>query len=219
MFTPLALAVTQLGDPVFLRITLRGVLLAAILFVALAVGCAWWLASLAGQHGWLAWIAGTVGGAGAALLAVWLFVPVAIGMAALFTDQVAAAVESRFYPGLPPARGAPMADQVWDGVILGLQVLLLNVVGLLLALGSAGRGLVLGWLVASWAVGRGLFVAVAMRRMGRVEARQLYAGQRLAVVAPGVLLALAATVPLLNFVVPVLGIAAMVHILNRRPAG
>jgi CysZ protein len=221
MLEPLALAFAQLDDPVFVRVTARAVLLAGALFAALAVGCAWALASLVGQQGWgqHVWLAGTLGGVGALLLATWLFVPVAIGMAALFTDQVAVAVERRFYPGLSPARGAPLAEQAWDGVLLGLQVLALNVLGLVLALGSAGLGLALGWLIAGWTIGRGLFVAVAMRRMGRAEARRLYARQRLAVVVSGVLLALAATVPLLNLLVPVLGAAAMVHVLNRRYTG
>lgn len=215
MLEPLARALAQLDDPVFLRVTTRGVLLAGALFAALAVGCGWALASLAGQHAWLAWLAAALGGVGALVLATWLFVPVAIAMAALFTDQVAAAVERRFYPDLPPARGAPLAEQAWDGILLGVQVLALNLLGLVLAVGSAGLGLALGWLIAGWAIGRGLFVAVAMRRMGRAEARRLYARQRLAVVTPGVLLALAATVPLLNLFVPVLGAAVMVHVLNR----
>jgi CysZ protein len=220
MFAPLARAVAQLDDPVFLRVTLWGVLLSAAVFAALAAGCAWGLAALAGGHAWLSWLGGALGGAGAVVLAVWLFVPVAIALATLFTDQVAAAVDHRFYPGLPPARGgAPLAEQAWDGLALGTQVLLLNALGLLLALGSAGLGLALGWLVAGWAIGRGLFVAVAMRRMSRDAARRLYAGQRLAVIVPGVLLALAASVPVLNLLVPVLGIAAMVHVLNRRLTG
>jgi len=220
---PLVRALAQLDDPVFARVAVRGVLLAAALFVALAVGCSWGLAALAGRHGWLAWLAGALGGAGSLLLAAWLFVPVAIGMATLFTDQVAAAVERRFYPGLPRAAGAPLAEQAWDGVVLGLQVLALNLLGLALALGSAGLGLALGWLVAGWAIGRGLFVAVAMRRMSRQAARLLYARHRLAVIVPGTVLALAAAVPLLNLLVPVLGTAAMAHlvveVLNPRAAG
>lgn len=219
MFGPIARAVDQLDDPVFLRVTAAGVLLAAALFASLTVGCAWWLASLAGQHNWLAWLAGALGSAGALLLAAWLFVPVSIAIAAFFTDPVAAAVERRFYPGLPPARPAPLPEQVWDGVQLGLQVLALNLIGLILAFSSAGLGIALSWLIAGWAIGRGLFVAVAMRRMGRAEARQLYERQRLAVIAPGVVLAFAASVPLLNLVVPVLGTAAMVHVLNRSRLG
>ena len=219
MLDPLVRAVDQLDDPVFLRVTALGVLLAAAVFAALAAGCAWWLASLAGQHTWLAWLAGTLGSAGALVLALWLFVPVAFSMATMFTNQVAAAVEHRFYPGLPPARGAPLPEQVWDGVVLGLQILVLNLIGLALALSSAGLGLALGWLIAGWAIGRGLFVAVAMRRMGRAEACRLYARHRFAVIAPGVVLAFAASVPLLNLAVPVLATATMVHVLNRARPG
>ena len=53
-----------------------------------------------------------------------------------------------------------------------------------------------------------------MRRMGRALAVDLYRRHRLAVLLPGALLALAATVPGLNLLVPVVGTAAMVHVLN-----
>jgi CysZ protein len=76
-------------------------------------------------------------------------------------------------------------------------------------------GLALALLVSGWAIGRGLFVAVAMRRMGRPAAQALYRRHRFAVLVPGMLLALAALVPGLNVLVPILGTAAMVHVLNR----
>ena len=65
-----------------------------------------------------------------------------------------------------------------------------------------------------WAIGRGLFVAVAMRRMGRADAQFLYRRHRIAVLLPGLLLAAAATLPGVNLLVPIVGIAAMVHVLN-----
>ena len=41
------------------------------------------------------------------VLALWLFVPVAIVIATCFLDAIASAVDRRFYPGLPvPARRA-----------------------------------------------------------------------------------------------------------------
>ncbi len=96
-------------------------------------------------------------------------------------------------------------------------MLLLNAVAVLLALlPIPGVGLVLAILVSGWAIGRGLFVAVAMRRMGRRQAQVLYRRHRLPVLVPGMLLAVAATVPGVNLLVPVVGTAAMVHVLNRR---
>jgi len=94
-------------------------------------------------------------------------------------------------------------------------VLALQLVALVLAVLLPGVGLVLGWLVAGWAIGRGLFMGVAMRRMGRPEALRRYASQRLPVLAQGVMLALAGSVPGLNLLVPVVGTAVMVHVLNR----
>ena len=97
-------------------------------------------------------------------------------------------------------------------------MLALQIVALGLAIAIPGIGLLLGWAITGWAIGRGLFVATAMRRMTRAEAVRLYASQRLPVLAQGGILALATTIPLLNLLVPVLGIAALTHVLNRAPS-
>jgi CysZ protein len=55
---------------------------------------------------------------------------------------------------------------------------------------------------------------VAMRRMGRAEAQFLYRRHRIAVLLPGLALAAAATLPGVNLLVPIVGTAAMVHVLN-----
>ena len=69
--------------------------------------------------------------------------------------------------------------------------------------------------LAAWAIGRGLFMAVALRRCDRAAALGLYRRRRFAVVVQGGLVAAAALVPGLNLVAPVLGLAAMVHVLGR----
>ena len=74
----------------------------------------------------------------------------------------------------------------------------------------------LGWFVASWAVGRGLFMPVAMLRMDRATASALYRRDRPIVLVQGALLTAAGLVPVLNILAPILGVAAMVHVLHRR---
>jgi CysZ protein len=69
-------------------------------------------------------------------------------------------------------------------------------------------------LVGGYAIGRGLFAAVAMRRMPRPAAAALYRGARVPVLAQGCMLALAGYVPALNLLIPVIGTAAMVHVLD-----
>ncbi|MDT7953302.1 MAG: EI24 domain-containing protein, partial [Acetobacteraceae bacterium] len=102
------------------------------------------------------------------------------------------------------------------GVVLALQVLALQVATLIAAVLLPGVGLLLGYAVTGWAIGRGLFVSVAMRRMTRPAALALYRRRRVAAVVPGIVLALASSLPPLNLLVPVLGIAAMVHVFCNR---
>jgi CysZ protein len=98
-------------------------------------------------------------------------------------------------------------------------VLLLNIVALLLAFLIPGIGLVLGWMIAAYAIGRGLFVAVAMRRMPREVAESAYAAHRFTVLLTGGVLAAAAYVPFANLLIPVIGVAAMVHVLDVAMSG
>ncbi len=220
MLSPISRAVAQLQDPVFLGVVWRSLLLSAAGFLALLAGSVWGINHVLARPGWLGWLASAAGGIGAALLALWLFVPVALLISTLYMDRVAAAVDRRFYPDLPVPLGAPLAVQAWDGLALGAQVLALQVVALLLAVLLPGVGFALGWLVAGWAIGRGLFMGVAMRRMGRAEALRTYAARRMPVLAQGIALAVAGSVPGLNLLVPVVGTAAMVHVLNRpKPRG
>jgi uncharacterized protein involved in cysteine biosynthesis len=219
MLQPLIRAVSQLSDPVFLGVTVRSLLWSLAAFVGVCIGVVSLSQHWVGQGGWwYGWIAGLFGVVGAGLLAIWLYVPVALLIATLYVNQVADAVERRFYPALPPARGAPLLEQGWDGTVLATQILGLQVLTLVLTLILPGVGLVLGYLVTGWAIGRGLFVSVAMRRAGRAEALALYRQRRVATVAVGVLLALAGLLPPLNLLVPVVGIAAMVHVLHESRA-
>ena len=96
-------------------------------------------------------------------------------------------------------------------------MLALNLIGLILAILLPGVGALLAWAIAAWALGRGLFVAVAMRRLGLAEARAAYRGRRGAVLIQGAALALLAAVPVANLLVPILGAAAMEHVLLGPP--
>ena len=154
--------------------------------------------------------------------AVWmLFVPVATGIATFYTDRIAASVEARWYPALPPVTPASLAAQLWDGVAVFLrlaaaQILVVIVLqtGVVLLPGAAA----VLWLgLAGWAYARGLFVALAMRRLPRGPALAAWRARRPAAIGIGVLVALAEFVPLLNLAAPILGIAALVHVLQQSP--
>jgi uncharacterized protein involved in cysteine biosynthesis len=112
-------------------------------------------------------------------------------------------------------------DQFRVGIAVGMRVLGLNILALALTLLLPGIGLPIGWAIAAWAMGRGLFVAVAMRRLNRPDAELLYRSVRPIALAQGAAMAAAAYFPLLNLLIPVIGTAAMVHVLDLalRPNG
>ena len=174
LFTPVFRALSQFDDPVFIGVVWRGIGWSVACFAGLQAGTLWLVHRLLQLHGVLAWLADIAGVFGAALLALWLFLPVAAAIGMLYFDRIAHAVEQRFYPWLPPPAGEALSVQAWDGLVVALKVLLLNFVALALTLTLPGIGLALSWPIAGYAIGRGLFVGVAMRRMPRPAAESVY---------------------------------------------
>ena len=217
MIAALALAFRQLGDSNFLGVLLKSVAGAALAFAGLAALAAWGVGALAGGSGWLASIAAALGGLLTLGLAVWLFVPAMLAIAGLFLDGVAAAVERRFYPGLPPARGASLAAQTRFNLGLAAKTGAIALLALPLALLLPPVGAVLLWLISTVALGHGLFEGVAQRRMAVPEARALRRARQATVLGVGGVLAGLAMLPGVNLLVPVLGAAAMTHLLHRSP--
>jgi CysZ protein len=212
---PLLLAVRQIGDPAFVGPLLKGLGGALLVFVALAAVGAWAADALAGGSGWLAGVAAALGGLLALGLAVWLFVPVILAVAGLFLDAVAEAVERRFYPRLPPAHGASLAAQARFNLWFGIRMGLVSLAALPFLLGVPPVGAVLLWLVSAYALGHGLFEGVAQRRMGIDAARALRRRREVRVLGIGAVLSALSLVPGLNLLVPVLGTAAMTHVLHQ----
>jgi uncharacterized protein involved in cysteine biosynthesis len=213
MLTPLLLAFRQLTDPAMLGPVLKGALVAFLAFAGLAGLAAWGLDGLVGQ--WLPGLATALGGILALGLATWLFVPVMLLGMGLFLDGVAAAVERRWYPGLPPAAGAGPLAQMGLGLRLGLRFGLLYLLALPVALLAPPVGTLLLWLIGAFALGHGLFEGVALRRLPAAEARAARRAREIPVLVTGTLLAGLASLPLVNLLVPCLGAAAMTHLLHQ----
>ncbi len=211
----LVLPLRQLGDPAFISPLLKGLLGAVLAFGGLVALSGWGIGALAGGTGWLATVAALLGGLLALAAAVWLFIPVVLAIAGIFSDEVAAAVEARFYPALPPAAGASLAAQAGANLGLAFKVLLLSVLVLPVALMLPHIGAVVFWIIAAVSLGNGFFEGVAQRRMSVADSRALRRRRRLPVLMLGGVLAALALVPGVNLLIPVLGTAAMTHLLHR----
>jgi CysZ protein len=218
LFTVLGRAFGQFDDRVFVGVVLRAVAWSALSFALLHLLAVEIVRSLLADPDQpvaaLPWLAGILAWFGASLLTLWLFVPTAAAIAALYVDRIARAVEHRYYPDLPEPPGAPILEQLVDAAALAIRLAAFGLLALLVALLIPGLGVVCGWAITGYALGRGLFLSVAMRRLPRLEATRLYRRYRGAVLAPGFAIAMVVWVPIVNLFVPVIAVAAMVHVLD-----
>jgi CysZ protein len=220
MLHALLLAIGQLGDPAFRSPLIKGVLGSAVALGLLLWGAVALAAELASDApGWISWAAQGLGAVAGLVLAWWLFLPVAVAIASLFVGSVAAAVEQRHYPWLPPPAGASIGAQAAWGIGFALRMLMLQLILLPLILLLPGVGFGIALVVSARALGVGLFESAAQLRMGVEAARRERRARRWDVWGLGLVLALIGLLPFLGLLVPVLGTAASVHILHRSAGG
>ena len=213
----LARAVAQLPER-----GLRGPLLATILWTVLAFVPVWFGAIYAvrhvaerfGAYGVLAEIGVVV----LLLLATWLaFSLIENTILVFYTDRIIAAVEARYYPAMPPAGSAGWRDTLSSGIWLLVCTVFGNLVLLPIYFFLPGVNLVLFLLLNGYVLGRGYFDAVTLRRMDGRTARLVWRANRAAFIVNGALAAFLLTIPGLNLVAPIVGLAATVHLLEWRP--
>lgn len=217
-------ALGQLGDARFLRVVLLGIALAFALLAAVYAGFLALIGWLTPGSVTIPWV-GPVGGLDTVLgwgslvlmlgLSVFLMVPVASAFSGLFVESVVDAVEDRHYPALPPVPPLPLTDSLIESASFFALLVVLNAVALM-ALAFAGPLVPLVfWAVNGFLLGREYFTLVASRRLGRDGARVLRARYPLQIWLAGALMAAPLSVPLVNLVVPVLGVATFTHMFHR----
>lgn len=150
---------------------------------------------------------------------VFLMIPVAAIFVGFFLDRIADAVETRHYPDVradPP--GTLLGDILealrFTGVVIGVNLLaLIPYLVFLVLFPPLGLALIYG--VNGYLLGREYFELVAVRHMTGAEARALRKRYRWRIWFAGVLMAVPLTIPVMNLVVPVLGVATITHQFHR----
>ena len=224
IFSSFFKALGQMGDRRFRRVMVLGVLLALALLAGVYAGFLWLIESFAPGSVEIPFV-GPVGGIDTLLgwgslllmlgLSVFLMVPVASAFSGLFLEDIADAVEDRHYPHLPPVQPLRLADTFVDSLnFLGLLIAV-NVVALFAFIFAGPLLPVLFWALNGWLLGREYFTLVAMRRLGREGATALRADNKGRIWLAGMLMAAPLSVPLVNLVIPVLGVATFTHLFHR----
>ena len=216
MIRAFELAVRQLGDPRLRVIIWQSLLLSLVLQIAIGVLAWWLLQSFATfQWGWLNETIRWLGGGAVTVLALMLF-PASFGIViSIFLEKIADIVESEHYPQIGKARGIPVWTGIQSGIVFLFTLVALNLVLLpfyLVALFIAGLGAVLFYGANGWLTGREYYEQVALRRLDPAEVKARRKANIGVLWLTGIVLVFLGTVPILNLIVPVLGVAAMVHI-------
>jgi CysZ protein len=217
-------ALGQLGDRRFRRVVILGVLLAlALLFAvyALFLQLVWWLSPdqidlpvigpVTGMDTLLGWtsVLFMIG------LSVFLMVPVASAFTGFFLEDVTDAVEDRHYPQLSPGTPLSFAEGLRQSVNFLGVVVAVNI-GALFVYPFLGPAIPLAfWAVNGFLLGREYFSLVALRRLPPSEVKAMRRRNRWTLWAAGTLMAAPLSVPILNLVIPVLGVATFTHLYHQ----
>ena len=221
IFTDFIKALGQLTDPRFRRVLLLGIgfaiIVMVLIYVIMIAGLnslvSIFAPSLADQT--MAQIIGFGSLIFVVILSFFLMVPVASLITSFFLDDVADAVEAKYYPSFPLAQRV----NVWQGFIdtvrfFGIMVLF-NVIAFFAALVMPPLAPFIFFGTNGYLLGREYFQLVAIRRLGRQTAQELFKANRIQVWWAGCLMALPLTLPLVNLFIPILGAATFTHFFHR----
>ena len=215
MFRALALAVGQLADPPFRRLILIGIAASLLLLLGLAATISFLLAYAVPQSWeWAALPAALFGGLAGVILAWLLFPAVSAVAAGILAERLARAVERRHYPAAPEARAGGGGEAMAATLRLVFAGLLLNILAIPVYFLIPGVNLILFLVLNGYLVSREYFESAAMRRFAPEVVRALRRRRRFTLWSGGMLLAGLLTVPGLNLLVPYLGVAAMIHLVE-----
>jgi CysZ protein len=216
MFASASKAAAIVFEPAFFGIVLKALALTLLLFFVLVAGVLFGLHEVPALHiplfGGLAALAASVL---LTLLVMFLGAPVAALFASLFLGEIASAVEAKHYPNDPPGTEA----RFWQGLFMGLRLFGWLVLSTLLLLPLdvllPGFGNLISLVVQGWLLGRTYFELAALRHLDRRGVDQMRRRRSTSIVAGGTLIAIAASIPLVNLLAPLFGTALMVHEFKR----
>ena len=215
MIGALTRAIAQLDDPRFRTVAWLTLGVSIATSIALFSACSAVLLAIPKfETWWLEIITNAAIAFGSLGLVLVLFPVVVSVVATLWFERAARVVEARYYPGLPPPRTLTLAEQVIPPLRLALFGIVLNLIALTVF-----------WVIPvyvfvfyglnGYLVGREYFELVALRRMSWREVRDLRRRHRMSVLIAGVAIAGMLSIPLVNWVTPVIAVAFMVHIFER----
>ena len=223
MFSSLLLAIEQLGDPRIRSVIIRSALISVAIFIALVLSISWALSSMSLLGiGWLGKAAVFLGSSAAFIISLFIFPALTGLIISLMLEDVARAVEARHYPDLPEARREPVLEMVANSVRFASITIVLNLLVFVFVIPILLFTFILTPLIPAifyalngYLLGREYFEFAAARRMDPATSRAFRRRHQAQVFVYGIVTAVLMTVPFLNWIMPVIAAANMVHLFEK----
>ncbi|MET0258973.1 MAG: sulfate transporter family protein [Methylobacterium sp.] len=212
-----AAALRQVFSPPMRAILLKSLGLTlgllVVVWFALTRLIQWFQAShhIAADYPILDTIAFFLAGAGLFVALAYIMPAVSILVAGFFLDDAAAIVERTDFPNDPPGRPLPWGQALLYALRFAGLALAVNLVALILIF-VPGVNLVAFFGANTYLLSREYFEAAASRFRPLAEAQDMRRHFNLTTLSGGAMLAGLMVVPIVNLIVPLFGIALMVHL-------
>lgn len=207
----------DLGDPRMRSILWQTIGLSIITAMLLWSGLSWLLSSteLIGDvpivGGWLETAVDWLGSVAVFVLVV-LLMPAFLGLyASFYIEAICRAVEARHYPHLQPPRNQSIMEAIIIGLKFGVLLIAFNLL-LLVFIFFPPIYVVAGWAVNGHLLGREYLEMVGFRRMDPRHLRDYRLKKRSPIFMSGLMLAVVASIPVVNLILPLFGTAMMLHV-------
>jgi CysZ protein len=216
MFAALRRALGIVFEPAMLGVVFRSFLLTLLLFGLMFAAVQYGIQHLPPLHwAWLNISVSLIASLLVIVALVFLGVPVAALFASLFLGGIARRVEKKYYPADADVPGAPFLTYVFTGLRLAAFVIVVSLALLPVDVMVPGVGSLASWVADGWLLGREFFELVALRHLSRADADAMRRRHGYGVLGAGMVIALLAMIPIVNFFAPLFGAAFMVHVFHH----
>ena len=212
---------SQLPDPAFRRVIIKAILLSIFVFVFLAI-VVWFV--LSETNLFTFWLfeafADMLGGITAIVIAWLLFPTLASFFITLFLEDIVEAVESRYYPNtLLEKINNPSATFIislrFTAIALFLNILAIPFY--FFTIWFPPLGIFVFYCLNGYLLGREYFELVALRHIKMEDIPSIRQANRMKLFLFGSVTTFLFTIPIINFLAPILGVTGMTHFLRKLP--
>ena len=206
-------------QPEILRIIFKAFLGSLVLF-SLLLSLTWYGLTLIKffDVDWLETLLDSISWAGIVIVSWFLFPGTVIIVMGFFIEDLVREVEKSYYPNLEDNSKHPQGSFLWSGFKFGLFTLMVNLAALpiiLIFLFLPPINIFVFTALNGYLLGREYFELIAGRRLRKDRIGDLWRRNRIQLIFSGIVITFLYSIPVINFFMPAIGAAFMVHTFYR----